>query len=217
MAKRFSSGLQAMKFMQRGRDAAKKGEEDKGDDDHWVSSTAPSSRRWYKQKLPCISSSHSHEYFQHRGIHRGGSSIPILTSLRCSSISSSVVIMEGDPKPAASLGRMSFQNYNPSIDKIHEDIQARRFPKAASSSDEQQADKETKDSDERTKAESSTSAGNTKEENQQQPASKKRKAENHHKPPEKPTPKNPINRQTPVSQNRFDAIRAQGFRKPPKF
>ncbi|XP_024524963.1 M-phase phosphoprotein 6-like [Selaginella moellendorffii] len=174
MAKRFSSGLQAMKFMQRGRDAAKKGEEDKGDDDHWVSSTAPSSRR-------CV------------------------------------VIMEGDPKPAASLGRMSFQNYNPSIDKIHEDIQARRFPKAASSSDEQQADNETKDSDERTKAESSTSAGNTKEENQQQPASKKRKAENHHKPPEKPTPKNPINRQTPASQNRFDAIRAQGFRKPPKF
>lgn len=31
-----------------------------------------------------------------------------------------VVIMEGDPKPEAVSGRMSFQNFNPSIDKLNE-------------------------------------------------------------------------------------------------
>ncbi|XP_031114042.1 uncharacterized protein LOC116017576 [Ipomoea triloba] len=33
-----------------------------------------------------------------------------------------VVIMEGDPHPGARKGRMSFQNFNPSIDKLNEDV-----------------------------------------------------------------------------------------------
>ncbi|CAH9109231.1 unnamed protein product [Cuscuta epithymum] len=32
-----------------------------------------------------------------------------------------VVIMEGDPHPGARKGRMSFQNFNPAIDKLNED------------------------------------------------------------------------------------------------
>ncbi|XP_021278020.1 uncharacterized protein LOC110411967 [Herrania umbratica] len=32
-----------------------------------------------------------------------------------------VVIMEGDPHPGAIVGRMSFQSFNPSIDKLNED------------------------------------------------------------------------------------------------
>lgn len=35
-----------------------------------------------------------------------------------------VVIMEGDPKPGALLGRMSFQNCNSSIDKLVEEVEA---------------------------------------------------------------------------------------------
>ncbi|KAE8729466.1 putative Chitin-inducible gibberellin-responsive protein [Hibiscus syriacus] len=31
-----------------------------------------------------------------------------------------VVIMEGDPRPGATVGRMSFQSFNPSIDKLNE-------------------------------------------------------------------------------------------------
>ncbi|RVW66038.1 hypothetical protein CK203_007430 [Vitis vinifera] len=33
---------------------------------------------------------------------------------------SSVVIMEGDPHPGATKGRMSFQNFNPAIDKLND-------------------------------------------------------------------------------------------------
>ncbi|KAH9299312.1 hypothetical protein KI387_030994, partial [Taxus chinensis] len=40
---------------------------------------------------------------------------PISSSKKC------VVIMEGDPKPGAFSGRMSFQNFNPSIDKLNEE------------------------------------------------------------------------------------------------
>ncbi|XVE59277.1 hypothetical protein DITRI_Ditri05aG0033100 [Diplodiscus trichospermus] len=32
-----------------------------------------------------------------------------------------VVIMEGDPRPGAIVGRMSFQSFNPSIDKLNEE------------------------------------------------------------------------------------------------
>ncbi|KAJ9146677.1 hypothetical protein P3X46_028913 [Hevea brasiliensis] len=32
-----------------------------------------------------------------------------------------VVIMEGDPHPGAAMGRMSFQSFNPSVDKLNEE------------------------------------------------------------------------------------------------
>nr|ABK22379.1 unknown [Picea sitchensis] len=34
-----------------------------------------------------------------------------------------VVIMEGDPTPGAVIGRMSFQNFNPSIDKLSDEVE----------------------------------------------------------------------------------------------
>lgn len=37
-----------------------------------------------------------------------------------------VVIVEGDPKPGALLGRMSFQNFNPSVEKIVGEVEERR-------------------------------------------------------------------------------------------
>lgn len=49
-----------------------------------------------------------------------------------------VVIMEADPKPGAFLGRMSFQNFNPSVDRLVEEAEAihkRRF-KVAKETDE---------------------------------------------------------------------------------
>jgi M-phase phosphoprotein-6 len=36
------------------------------------------------------------------------------------------VIVEGDPKPGALIGRMSFQNCNPIVERIVEEVQARR-------------------------------------------------------------------------------------------
>ncbi len=36
------------------------------------------------------------------------------------------VIVEGDPKPGALIGRMSFQNFNPAVERIAEEVQARR-------------------------------------------------------------------------------------------
>ncbi|KAJ0720708.1 putative M-phase phosphoprotein [Helianthus annuus] len=33
----------------------------------------------------------------------------------------SMVVMEGDPSPGAIRGRMSFQSFNPSIDKLNEE------------------------------------------------------------------------------------------------
>lgn len=36
------------------------------------------------------------------------------------------VIVEGDPKPGAVIGRMSFQNCNPTVERIVEEVQARR-------------------------------------------------------------------------------------------
>ncbi|CAJ1955692.1 unnamed protein product [Sphenostylis stenocarpa] len=43
-----------------------------------------------------------------------------------------VVIMEGDPHPGALKGRMSFQNFNPSVDKLNEE-EARLHQPAAES------------------------------------------------------------------------------------
>ncbi|CAK9858869.1 unnamed protein product [Sphagnum jensenii] len=36
-----------------------------------------------------------------------------------------LVIMEGDPKPSAPLGRMSFQNFNPAVEKMVEELELR--------------------------------------------------------------------------------------------
>lgn len=45
---------------------------------------------------------------------------PGASSSRCK------VIVEGDPKPGALIGRMSFQNCNPAVEKFVEEVQARR-------------------------------------------------------------------------------------------
>ncbi|XP_050236186.1 uncharacterized protein LOC126686183 [Mercurialis annua] len=37
------------------------------------------------------------------------------------SIRKCMVIMEGDPQPGASIGRISFQSFNPSVDKLNEE------------------------------------------------------------------------------------------------
>ncbi|XP_021894425.1 uncharacterized protein LOC110812062 isoform X1 [Carica papaya] len=47
---------------------------------------------------------------------------PGIVNRRC------VVIMEGDPHPGAVIGRMSFQSFNPSIDKLNEDATNIRPP-----------------------------------------------------------------------------------------
>jgi M-phase phosphoprotein-6 len=36
-----------------------------------------------------------------------------------------LVIMEGDPKPSAPLGRMSFQNFNPAVENMVEELELR--------------------------------------------------------------------------------------------
>ncbi|XP_010256893.1 PREDICTED: uncharacterized protein LOC104597166 [Nelumbo nucifera] len=41
-----------------------------------------------------------------------------------------IVIMEGDPHPGALKGRMSFQSFNPSIDKVNEEAASLCQPKA---------------------------------------------------------------------------------------
>ncbi|KAK2996057.1 hypothetical protein RJ640_022174 [Escallonia rubra] len=46
----------------------------------------------------------------------------------------SVVITEGDPHPGARKGRMSFQSFNPSIDKLNEEGANVRQPEGSSSS-----------------------------------------------------------------------------------
>ncbi|XP_024397793.1 uncharacterized protein [Physcomitrium patens] len=45
---------------------------------------------------------------------------PAASASRCK------VIFEGDPKPGAIIGRMSFQSFNPSVDRIVEEVEARR-------------------------------------------------------------------------------------------
>ncbi|XP_031254975.1 uncharacterized protein LOC116112991 [Pistacia vera] len=44
-----------------------------------------------------------------------------------------VVIMEGDPHPGAIVGRMSFQSFNPSIDKLNEAASNVQQPEASAS------------------------------------------------------------------------------------
>ncbi|KAF5727374.1 hypothetical protein HS088_TW22G01067 [Tripterygium wilfordii] len=48
-----------------------------------------------------------------------------------------VVIMEGDPLPGATMGRMSFQSFNPSIDKLNEAGNTHKPEAPATSSDNQ--------------------------------------------------------------------------------
>ncbi|XP_062192942.1 uncharacterized protein LOC133896365 [Phragmites australis] len=45
-----------------------------------------------------------------------------------------IVIMEGNPHPGAVKGRMSFQNFNPSIDKLNEEASGDRQTESASPS-----------------------------------------------------------------------------------
>ncbi|CAO2185600.1 unnamed protein product [Urochloa humidicola] len=45
-----------------------------------------------------------------------------------------IVIMEGNPHPGAVKGRMSFQNFNPSIDKLNEEARGDRETESASPS-----------------------------------------------------------------------------------
>ncbi|KAJ1282640.1 hypothetical protein BS78_03G067200 [Paspalum vaginatum] len=49
-----------------------------------------------------------------------------------------VVIMEGNPHPGAVKGRMSFQNFNPSIDKLNEEARGDRQTESASPSNHHQ-------------------------------------------------------------------------------
>lgn len=42
-----------------------------------------------------------------------------------------VVVMEGDPHPGAVIGRMSFQSFNPSIDKLNEAAASTHQPEAS--------------------------------------------------------------------------------------
>uniref|UniRef100_A0A2P2JC40 Uncharacterized protein LOC105138367 n=2 Tax=Rhizophora mucronata TaxID=61149 RepID=A0A2P2JC40_RHIMU len=45
-----------------------------------------------------------------------------------SDIRKCVVIMEGDPHPGAAIGRMSFGSFNPSVDKLNEEVADLRSP-----------------------------------------------------------------------------------------
>ncbi|KAG2595713.1 uncharacterized protein LOC120706008 [Panicum virgatum] len=49
-----------------------------------------------------------------------------------------IVIMEGNPHPGAVKGRMSFQNFNPSIDKLNEEARGDGESKSASPSNHHQ-------------------------------------------------------------------------------
>ncbi|PUZ58003.1 hypothetical protein GQ55_5G475300 [Panicum hallii var. hallii] len=49
-----------------------------------------------------------------------------------------IVIMEGNPHPGAVKGRMSFQNFNPSIDKLNEEARGDRESESASPSNHHQ-------------------------------------------------------------------------------
>ena len=49
-----------------------------------------------------------------------------VTPAAATSSSRCKVIVEGDPKPGAVIGRMSFQNCNPTVERIVEEVQARR-------------------------------------------------------------------------------------------
>uniref|UniRef100_A0A0D9UWN7 M-phase phosphoprotein 6 n=1 Tax=Leersia perrieri TaxID=77586 RepID=A0A0D9UWN7_9ORYZ len=59
-----------------------------------------------------------------------------------------VVIMEGNPHPGAVKGRMSFLNFNPSIDKLTQDATGGRQSQSASPSDHHQDDANSSRTDE---------------------------------------------------------------------
>ncbi|CAM0878500.1 unnamed protein product [Alopecurus aequalis] len=50
---------------------------------------------------------------------------------------SSVVVMEGNPHPGAVKGRMSFQNFNPAIDKLNDEASGRPSQSASPSTSQQ--------------------------------------------------------------------------------
>ncbi|KAH7511561.1 hypothetical protein ACOSP7_024889 [Xanthoceras sorbifolium] len=52
-----------------------------------------------------------------------------------------VVIMEGDPQPGAIIGRMSFQSFNPSIDKLNEQASNIHQPEASATCSNNQTGK----------------------------------------------------------------------------
>ncbi|CDP09076.1 unnamed protein product [Coffea canephora] len=52
----------------------------------------------------------------------------------CSGSQKCVIIMEGDPQPGAIRGRMSFLNFNPSIDKLNDEASNSVQPEAPSTS-----------------------------------------------------------------------------------
>ncbi|KAK4779779.1 hypothetical protein SAY87_015885 [Trapa incisa] len=104
MAKReLSSNLRSMKFMQRAlrsdEKSEKEGEDTKPDGELFPSTT--SSRKWCHGVLQGFAASQNF-------------------SLLSLNVHCSLVIMEGDPHPGAAGGRMSFQNFNPLIEKINE-------------------------------------------------------------------------------------------------
>ncbi|KAK9755256.1 hypothetical protein RND81_01G013100 [Saponaria officinalis] len=70
-----------------------------------------------------------------------------------------VVILEGDPQPGTVRGRMSFQNFNPTIDKLNEDEEANGREAEASTSALFQSGRSTTDRIDRKKksSESTTS------------------------------------------------------------
>ncbi|PAN32207.1 hypothetical protein PAHAL_5G471400 [Panicum hallii] len=62
----------------------------------------------------------------------GGSGSSAQVARKC------IVIMEGNPHPGAVKGRMSFQNFNPSIDKLNEEARGDRESESASPSNHHQ-------------------------------------------------------------------------------
>ncbi|VAH56610.1 unnamed protein product [Triticum turgidum subsp. durum] len=61
----------------------------------------------------------------------GGVSSSVQVARKC------VVVMEGNPHPGALKGRMSFQNFNPSIDKLNDEASGRPTQSASPSNSQQ--------------------------------------------------------------------------------
>ncbi|KAG2371303.1 uncharacterized protein HKW66_Vig0214770 [Vigna angularis] len=103
MARReLSSTLKNLKFMQRAavREEKTKREEDIKPDVSIITTPTTVTRKW-------------HLFFSQK---------PFIITY--------VVIMEGDPHPGALKGRMSFQSFNPSVDKLNEEEARLRQPAA---------------------------------------------------------------------------------------
>lgn len=60
-----------------------------------------------------------------------GDGSPVQVARKC------VVVMEGNPHPGAVKGRMSFQNFNPSIDKLNDEASGRPTQSASPSNSQQ--------------------------------------------------------------------------------